>query len=53
MFKVNNKDTRTTPCEHISHIVVVFLLQILNMYLLAGSASSEKNLKMYPNLNNI
>ena len=34
MFKVNNKDTRTTPerrFEHISHLVLVFLLLTLNM----------------------
>ena len=43
MFKVNNKDTRTTPLawrrsdvfivnfEHISHLVLVFLLLTLNM----------------------
>ena len=47
MFKVNNKDTRTTPSasllclftvnfEHISHLVLVFLLLILNMPLRAG-----------------
>ena len=47
MFKVNNKDTRTTPWrrsgifivnfEHISHLVLVFLLLSLNMYLPAGN----------------
>ena len=27
MFRVNNKDTKTTPnFEHISHLVLVFLL---------------------------
>ena len=40
MFKVNSKDTRTTPSrssifivnfEHISHFVLVFLLLTLNM----------------------
>ena len=40
MFKVNNKDTRMTPrrsgifivnFEHISHLVLVFLLLTLNM----------------------
>ena len=59
MFKVNNKDTRTTLCskltiktperrqwrrsgvfivnfEHISHLVLVFLLLTLNMQLPAG-----------------
>ena len=47
MLKVNNKDTRATPVarpsdvfivnvEHMSHLVVVFLLLTLNMQLLAG-----------------
>ena len=44
MFKFNNKDTRTTPrsgvfivnFEHISHLVLVFLLLTLNMELPAG-----------------
>ena len=44
MFKVNNKDTRTTPVglvsffnfEHISHLVLVFLLLTLNMQMPAG-----------------
>ena len=39
MFKVNNKDTRTTVSsgifvvnfEHISHVVLLFLLLTLNM----------------------
>ena len=38
MFKVNNKDSRTTRsgvfivnCEHISHLVLVSLLLTLNM----------------------
>ena len=38
MFKVNNKDSRTTPVivkfEHISHLVLVFLLLTLNLLLL-------------------
>ena len=47
MLKVNNKDTRTTwrrydvffvNFEHISNLVLVFLLLTLNMYLPAGSA---------------
>ena len=39
MFKVNNKDSRTTPMvfivnfEHISHITLMFLLLTLNMQL--------------------
>ena len=43
MFKVNNKDTRTTIPEHIkipehiSHLVLVFLLLTLNMQLAAGN----------------
>ena len=47
MFKVNNKDTRTTPkwrrsgvfivnFQHISHLVLLFLLLTLNMKLPAG-----------------
>ena len=39
MFKVNNKDTRMMPTvnfEHISHLVLMFLLLTLNMQLLAG-----------------
>ena len=36
MFEVNNKDSRTTNLEHISHIVLVFLLLTLNMSLPAG-----------------
>ena len=46
MFKVNNKDTRTTPMaffsvlivnfEHISHLVLVYLFLTLNMQLPAG-----------------
>ena len=51
MFKVNNKVTRTTPLaltfivnfEHISHLVLVFLLLTLNMQLPAG----KKSLWMY------
>ena len=41
MFKVNNKDTRTTivSFEHISHLVLVFLLLTLNMQLPAGIVS--------------
>ena len=44
MFKVNNKDTRMkrrsgvfiVNFEHISHLVLVFLLLTLNMYFPAG-----------------
>ena len=44
MFKVNNKDTRRkrrsgvfiVNFEHISHLVLVFLLLTLNMQLPAG-----------------
>ena len=36
MFKVNNKDSRTSNFEHISHIAVVFLLLTLDMSLPAG-----------------
>ena len=45
MFKVNNKDTRTmrrrsdvfiVNSEHISHLVLVFLLLTLNMQLSTG-----------------
>ena len=50
MFKVNNKDTRKTPLEHtwnfehISHLVLVFLLLTFNMYVLAGSELPNENL---------
>ena len=39
MFKVKNKDTRTTPLvnfKHILHLALVFLLLNLNMQLPAG-----------------
>ena len=46
MLKVNNNDTRKTPgvalvafvvnFEYVSHLVLVFLLLTLNMYLPAG-----------------
>ena len=40
MFKVHNKDTRTSVFtvnfEHISHLVLVFLLLTLTMQMLAG-----------------
>ena len=41
MFKVNNKDTRTTPIfivniEHNSHLVPVFLLLTLSWKMSAG-----------------
>ena len=42
MFRVNNKDTRTTSSvfivsfEHISHLILAFLLLALNMYFPAG-----------------
>ena len=46
MFKINNKETRTTRhsgvfivnvnFEHISHLVLVFILSTLNMKLPAG-----------------
>ena len=49
MFKVKNKGSRTTPLacsgvfivnfEHISHIIQVFLLLILNMWLPAADDS--------------
>ena len=55
MFKVNNKDTRTTLSvvakrrsgvfivnfEHISHLVLVFLLLTLNMQLPAGMSVEQ------------
>ena len=41
MFKVNNKDTRTTPFEHSSHLVLMFLLLTLNMYLPAGKEKTD------------
>ena len=47
MFKINNKDTRTTLCcrsdvfivnfEHISHLVLVFLLLTLSRQMPAGT----------------
>ena len=36
MFKVNNKDTRTTPSEDISHLVLVFLLLTLRKSMPVG-----------------
>ena len=33
MFKVDNEDTRTTPLEHILHLILAFLLLTLNMQL--------------------
>ena len=48
MFKVNNKDNRTTPLasivnfEHILHLVLVFLLLTLNMQLRAGYCPVSK-----------
>ena len=38
MFKVRNKDTRTTPIafEHISHLVLVFLLLYLTRQMPVG-----------------
>ena len=46
MFKVNNKDTRTTPgvivsFEHISHLVLMFLLLILKREMPTGIRSSK------------
>ena len=45
MFKVNNKDTRSgifiVNFEHISHLVLVFLLLTLNMQLRAGKPMSQ------------
>ena len=53
MFKVNNKDIKTTPWhrsdvfivnfEHISHLVLEFLLLNLNMQLLAGLKMTRIN----------
>ena len=51
MFKVKNKDTRTTSLwcrsgvfivnfEHVSHLALVFLLLTLNIYLPAGKKKS-------------
>ena len=42
MFKINNKDRRRSGIfivnfEHISHLILVFLLLTLNMQLPAGS----------------
>ena len=52
MFKVIYKDTRTTPLalvyifivnfEHISHLMLVFLLLSLNMQLLPGISLSNQ-----------
>ena len=45
MFEVNNKDTRTTSCvfifnfEHISHLVLVFLLLTLKMEMPTGAVN--------------
>ena len=38
MFKVNNKDTITTP---MTHLVLVFLLLTLNMELSAGKLTKK------------
>ena len=48
MFKVNNKDTRTVNFEHISHLVLVFLLLTLNMQMPA--AFTWKVSRLFPNL---
>ena len=37
MFKVNNKDTFIVNFEHISHLVLVFLLLTLSSYMLTAS----------------
>ena len=54
MFKVSNKDTRMMPMasfsclivnsEHISHLVLVFLLLTLNMLMPTGSGNIMPNL---------
>ena len=59
MFKVNNKNTITTPeCrsgvfivnfEHISHLFLVFLLLTLNMQTLAGLFFLQNIYKMMKN----
>ena len=43
MFKVNNKDSNfIVNFEHISHLVLVFLLLTLNMQLPAGKQNLAK-----------
>ena len=50
MFRVNNKDTRTTPSvfivnfEHISHLVLVFLLLTLSRLMLAEMSLFGKSI---------
>ena len=46
MFKVNNKDTIfIVNFKHISHLVLVFLLLTLNMYLPAGLLALTKSIQ--------
>ena len=53
MFKVNNKDTRTTPMalsfivnfEHILHLDLVFQLLTLSRLMTAGNVKNNKVLK--------
>ena len=46
MFKVNNKDNSSGAFinfEHVSHLVLVFLLLTLNMQLQAGSNGAPQS----------
>ena len=43
MFKVNNKDIFIVNFEHISHLVLAFLLLTPNKWLPAGNIDEGKN----------
>ena len=45
MSEINNKDIKTTSIEHISHLVLLFLLLTLNKYLPTGNEYFAKNSK--------
>ena len=55
IFKVSNKDTRTTltsdvfidNLKHISHLFLFFLLLTLGMYLFAGMLNGFQHLVVY------
>ena len=54
MFKVNNKNTRTTPMtvnlEHISHLFLLFLLFALNKKMLARKTKKAKYKSSHPDI---
>ena len=55
MFKVNNKDISVffANFEDISHLILVFLLLTLNMYLPAGKLPANSNFEVFRNVRNI